>query len=400
MLQNIQYVFGHPALPGGLFRVIGNPLNDGTWSYTWSNGRQLTRMTSVDKDVRFVYNENGLRVQKRVDGVATNYYLHGKNVVHMTRGIDELHFFYDAQNKPAVVVYNGTAYAYLKNLQGDIVAILNGSGTAVVSYVYDAWGRPISKTGSMASTLGTLNPFRYRSYVYDEETGLYYLRSRYYRPEQCRFLNADSLLTPNLFCHCNNNPIIAVDPDGHDAFWITDSTAVFSAGHTSLLLYDPNDSSWYYFYWGSRTYTVSSTAAVKVAKVNIEVINGTYLNLDSLNDALIDIEGKRGNYDSAFYFPGNFSASLAYARQLENDFNEIKDVINKSNEEAYHIIARNCMQVSADVMRQSYVNQADRDILNALAQSILPNLACELLDKYSTLPRTKYNIFGEMVFEY
>ena len=162
-----------------------------------------------------MYNENGLRVQKRVDGVATNYYLHGKNVVHMTRGSDELHFFYDAQNKPAVVVYNGTPYGYLKNLQGDIVAILNGSGSAVVSYVYDAWGRPISKTGSMASTLGTLNPFRYRSYVYDEETGLYYLRSRYYNPWCCRFINADSLLGSNLFVYCANHPTRSIDEDGY-----------------------------------------------------------------------------------------------------------------------------------------------------------------------------------------
>ena len=181
----------------------------------------MTRMTSVDKDVRFVYNENGLRVQKRVDGVATNYYLHGKNVVHMTRGSDELHFFYDAQNKPAVVVYNGTAYAYLKNLQGDIVAILNGSGNAVVTYVYDAWGRPVSKTGSMASTLGTLNPFRYRSYVYDEETGLYYLNNRYYCAKTSRFVNADkyvatdySPLCGNTFTYCRNNPSMFFDPSG------------------------------------------------------------------------------------------------------------------------------------------------------------------------------------------
>ena len=204
------------------YDAIGNPLNDGTWTYSWSNGRQLTRMTSVDKDVRFVYNENGLRVQKRVDGVATNYYLHGKNVVHMTRGSDELHFFYDAQNKPAVVVYNGTAYAYLKNLQGDIVAILNGSGTAVVSYVYDAWGRPVSKTGSMADTLGTLNPFRYRSYVYDEETGLYYLRSRYYNAIHCRFCICDAIISTNaqvcnhnLWTYCSNNPIGFSDASGY-----------------------------------------------------------------------------------------------------------------------------------------------------------------------------------------
>ena len=173
-----------------------------------------------------MYNENRRRVQKRVNGVATNYYLHGKNVVHMTQGSDELHFFYDAQNKPAVVVYNGTAYAYLKNLQGDIVAILNGSGNAVVTYVYDAWGRPISKTGSMASTLGTLNPFRYRSYVYDEETGLYYLESRFYCPALCRFINCDAtdnlgigtvVLSFDLYTYCSSNPVRNADPTGEFA---------------------------------------------------------------------------------------------------------------------------------------------------------------------------------------
>ena len=91
----------------------------------------------------FVYNADGLRVQKTVNGVATKYTLHGKNVVHMTSGTDELHVFYDAQNRPAVVVYNGTAYAYVKSLQGDVVAILDENGNAVVSYGYDAWGAPL-----------------------------------------------------------------------------------------------------------------------------------------------------------------------------------------------------------------------------------------------------------------
>ena len=120
-------------------------------------------MQSVDTDASFIYNENGLRVQKMVNGVVTKYTLHGKNIVHMTQGNDELHFFYDAQNKPAIVVYNGTPYSYVKNLQGDIVAILDAAGNVMVSYVYDAWGKPISKTGTLASTLGTVQPFRYRS---------------------------------------------------------------------------------------------------------------------------------------------------------------------------------------------------------------------------------------------
>ena len=131
-------------------------------------------MQSANVDAKFVYNENGLRVRKIVNGVVTDYVLHGKNVVHMKRGEDELHFFYDAQNRPAVVVYNGVSYAYVKSLQGDIVALLNGAGNVIVSYAYDAWGAPIGKSGSMAETLGTVQPFRYRGYVFDEETGLYY----------------------------------------------------------------------------------------------------------------------------------------------------------------------------------------------------------------------------------
>ena len=83
---------GHPALPGGLICAIGNPLNDGTWTYSWQNGRQLARMQSVDIDASCVYNENGLRVQKTVNGIVTDYTLHGKNVAHMKMGNDELHF--------------------------------------------------------------------------------------------------------------------------------------------------------------------------------------------------------------------------------------------------------------------------------------------------------------------
>ena len=119
----------------------------------------------------------------------------------MTSGTDEMHFFYDAQNRPAVVVYNGTAYAYVKSLQGDVIALLDGTGNVVVSYVYDAWGMPIGKSGTLAETLGTLNPFRYRGYVFDEETGLYYLRSRYYNPRWGRFVNADgAIIQKKLVC--------------------------------------------------------------------------------------------------------------------------------------------------------------------------------------------------------
>ena len=229
-LETVTYTYGDAnwrdkltAVNGNAiaYDAIGNPLHDGTWTYTWQNGRQLQKMQKSGVTAEFVYNADGLRVQKTVNGVATKYTLHGKNVVHMTSGTDELHFFYDAQNRPAVVVYNGVPYAYVKSLQGDIVALLNGAGNVVVSYAYDAWGAPIGKSGSMASTLGTVQPFRYRGYVFDEEIGLYYLRSRYYSAERCRYVNADSLLRTNLitlnaYHYCRNNSISFRDAGGYE----------------------------------------------------------------------------------------------------------------------------------------------------------------------------------------
>ena len=284
-LETVTYEYGDAnwhdkltAVNGSTIRydAIGNPLNDGTWTYTWQNGRQLQKMQKSGVTAEFVYNADGLRVQKTVNGVATKYTLHGKNivhmtsgtdelhffydaqnrpavvvyngvpyayvkslrvqktvngvvtkytlhgknVVHMTSGTDELHFFYDAQNRPAVVVYNGVPYAYVKSLQGDIVAILDENGNAVVSYGYDAWGAPLWCTGELAETLGKVQPFRYRGYVFDEETGLYYLRSRYYSIRICRFINSDAVLLKtenfahNGYTYCSNNPIYFLDTSG------------------------------------------------------------------------------------------------------------------------------------------------------------------------------------------
>ena len=109
----------------------------------------------------------------------------------MAWGSNKLHLTYDSIG-PASVTYNGVKYFYLKNAQGDVTGLVNASGTQVVSYTYDPWGAPMSTDGTMASTLGAANPLRYRGYVYDTETGLYYLNSRYYNPVWGRFINADT----------------------------------------------------------------------------------------------------------------------------------------------------------------------------------------------------------------
>ena len=215
------------------YDAIGNPLNDGTWTYEWQAGRQLKRVSTEGKAVSFKYDHNGLRTQKVVEAdwgpETTNYYLHGKLLTHMTVDYrdtsevlhqDVLHFFYDAQSRPEKVHYNGILYTYIHNLQGDIVGMLDNSGALVVEYKYDAWGKGISISGSLATTLGERNPFRYRGYVYDEETGLYYLRSRYYNTQNSRFCSADTEIHTNataddarLYVYCNNAPLSYTDDE-------------------------------------------------------------------------------------------------------------------------------------------------------------------------------------------
>ena len=246
--------------------AIGNPTNDGTWTYTWARGRQLQVMYKGSfgqpgyDEIAFTYNHEGLRTRKTRmyysdGGVAyssTEYTLHGKNIVHMTRGSDSLHFFYDASNRPAIVEWNNgvttAKYAYIQNLQGDIVGIVDSNGTEVVKYTYDAWGKVLSTTGSLASTLGNIQPFRYRGYVYDVETGRYYLRARYYNPLWFRFICSDStdvlfcnqasLYEKNLYTYCDNNPIVREDISGQIWGWLIGAAIGALAGVVGQVVSD------------------------------------------------------------------------------------------------------------------------------------------------------------------
>ena len=206
-------------------------LNDGTNTYTWKNGRQLATMSKSGVTWSFVYDASGMRTQRTNGSTTYTYTYDDSTLLKMTVGSNTLIFTYGASGHPMSVNFNGIDYYYVTNAFGDVVAIVNASGAEVVTYTYDAWGNILSAGGTMASTLGAHNPFRYRSYVYDQETGLYYLQSRYYNPAICRFISADSISylgadgTPvsyNLFAYCNNNPVMYSDPIGHMPEWIGD----------------------------------------------------------------------------------------------------------------------------------------------------------------------------------
>jgi len=127
---------------------------------------------------------------------------------------------------PYSLIYNNgtttTTYYYITNLQGDVMYLVDSSGNEVAAYDYDPYGKVITSTGDLAE----INPLRYRGYYYDTETSFYYLQSRYYDPEICRFINADGysstgagFLGYNMFAYCNNNPIAFTDDNGGAPWW-------------------------------------------------------------------------------------------------------------------------------------------------------------------------------------
>ena len=100
-------------------------------------------------------------------------------------------YCYDSQANLIFVTIRGITYFYVRNVQGDIIALVDADGKVVVKYTSDSWGKVIAVTGELADTVGVQNPFRYKGYYYDNETGMYYLKSRYYDAEIKRFICAD-----------------------------------------------------------------------------------------------------------------------------------------------------------------------------------------------------------------
>ena len=192
------------------YDTIGNMTGCQGRTLTWEHGRRLKQTVEGTKTVAFRYGYDGMRTHKdvTVGGVVTTttYTYNGKLLTHYTRGTCSQHFYYDAQGRPAMVKYTsgGTTayYTYVYNLQGDVVGLLDSANTLVVKYSYDAWGVPFEPTGTLAATLGVENPFRYRGYVYDGETGYYYLRSRYYDPGLRRFINLDQYELDHNLLYC------------------------------------------------------------------------------------------------------------------------------------------------------------------------------------------------------
>ena len=213
---------------------IGNPLSyrDGM-TMTWKHGRSLQSITKGGETLGWYnYNGDGLRTYKSAAGYGSvEYHILDGQYVGQTQTINgktyDTLYLYDDGGNIIGLQEDGEIYYFVRTLQGNVAGLLDAEGNKVAMYTYDTCGNVAGVyTGLWQEItdpehIAVRNPFRYRGYMYDEESGLYYLQSRYYDPVTGRFVNADGFVSTgtglmgyNMFAYCNNNPVMYVDATG------------------------------------------------------------------------------------------------------------------------------------------------------------------------------------------
>ena len=211
-----------------IYDEIGNPTQyrDGM-TFDWESGRRLASITQGTNSYSYSYDSSGVRISKTVNGTTYSYIYDNGLLIYADTPSGSMTFFYE-NDSVAGYKYGPEYYYYIKNLQGDIIGVIDKNCNLLYQYEYDAWGNHTvldaqgNTISPAASHIANSNPLRYRGYFFDTETGFYYLLSRYYDPATCRFINADgyiktpgsTILATNMFSYCENNPIIRIDPTG------------------------------------------------------------------------------------------------------------------------------------------------------------------------------------------
>ena len=182
----------------------------------------MQSFTKSGSTYNYIYDEQGLRTRKIApDGSVTKYLYNGTKLAAEIAPNYRLDFLYDENDMLYGFVKDGSAkYFYARDMLQNILGIIDTNGSPVVIYQYTAYGT--STVLQDTAGLANINPFRFKGYYFDSESGMYYCHTRYYVPEWCRWLNADhpfflqpdSLQGMNLFAYCGNNPVMYTDPSG------------------------------------------------------------------------------------------------------------------------------------------------------------------------------------------
>ena len=132
----------------------GNMLSDGKYTYSWTKGNLLEKVTGDGLEAAYTYDASGIRTSKKVNGTTTEYLTAGGSVLGEKKNGVWQYYLYDGDGQPFAISYKGSDYYYIRDNLRTITGLVDANGAAVVNYRYDSWGRMLDITGSMAETLG------------------------------------------------------------------------------------------------------------------------------------------------------------------------------------------------------------------------------------------------------
>ncbi len=224
------------------YDAYGKPLSWKGYTMSWNAANRLASVTASGKAYSYTYDVDGLRLTAS-DGTTKRIYTYdGTRLIREElRSVSTnattayIYYYYDASGTPYGFFYRTADQSYYenfyyrRNLQGDIVGILNSSGVQLATYTYSPYGMLVNTSYDASLTANArtaidASSLRYKGYYYDSGTGFYYLQSRYYDPQVGRFISPDSYVSTgqgfagnNMFAYCNNNPINSCDPMGTSA---------------------------------------------------------------------------------------------------------------------------------------------------------------------------------------
>ncbi len=200
------------------------------------DGRRLIKMSASANNIEYKYNAEGMRIEKVIDGETTKYTYDKDRLINQISGDERFDFLYDENGELYGFIENSEhKYFYVRDYLKNILGIVDINGNLVVTYKYDAYGRCALVKGD---AVGKRNPFRFKGYYYDTESGMYYCGSRYYIPILCRWLTMDSpsFLDPkdinslNLFAYCANDPVNKIDDNGKFPILLTAILVIATIG--------------------------------------------------------------------------------------------------------------------------------------------------------------------------
>ena len=368
----------------------GNPTSYLGHILTWENGRQLK---SFDGNT-YTYNANGIRTGKTVNGVLHTYVLDGTKVLREVWGNNTLIPLYDNEDTVCGIIYNDEPFYFLKNLQGDVIAVTDSDGVTSAKYSYDAWGVCTTVSDTTACGIAGINPYRYRSYYFDTEIGMYYLQSRYYDPVVGRFINVDDAnlvndiyTTHNLFSYCNSDAVNKVDYTGYDAVLLIYRKAAKGMGHMGALVQDAY-TRWYYFYWGSNEGTSFSDV--------IPYYRLTYLQLYGVKiknvRTFLEFRDKTINANNSMKFANGLSDWIYLNGNFVPAFNFYKTL--KEVNKKYNLKDFNCLHATLSGLELSYYyanNKNNLSVVQVALGVLAPNDAFDYLKK-NLVAKTKSGV--------